>query len=430
MAVGYASINSVVLEISGVVSAQSQDGLFITDVTVDDENTTNGIIESNIMTSTFLTSAIDLGNDLTSKLTIIVSVCNKYSDDRIFNNLRYLDLTEEELGENDDLSNLYSNQDIVIDEDVFSSLRGTKLASNQCMDIPVTFKYLENLENITNSKLSLTMNFKFDDLNKYASNIMYSINSTTGEFENKDSVLDYEVTVTNNNPYSIKYQILGNSTSDILLKGTVSDVEVGANGLSKSTITLTPAREVYDSVSSVSIDLSVQVTEPVILDANNYTISIKPFVKSLSEIILTQNTVIQTTPSYAANVTTKADSGLFKTVDESGTTYYFRGVVDNNYVYFANKLWRIIRINGDGTYRLILDSCAGYIPFSTDSSSLYNVGYMYGSTIRANTNDSNIKAWLENWYITNLDAYDEYIDKDAIFWQDRTMSSTNNVFAA
>ena len=34
--------------------------------------------------------------------------------------------------------------------------------------------------------------------------------------------------------------------------------------------------------------------------------------------------------------------------------YYFRGAVKNNYVEFANKCWRIVRVGGDGSVKLIL----------------------------------------------------------------------------
>ena len=44
---------------------------------------------------------------------------------------------------------------------------------------------------------------------------------------------------------------------------------------------------------------------------------------------------------------------LYKTYDNLGITYYYRGNVDNNYVFFNNKLWRIIRINGDDSIRII-----------------------------------------------------------------------------
>ena len=35
--------------------------------------------------------------------------------------------------------------------------------------------------------------------------------------------------------------------------------------------------------------------------------------------------------------------------DNYGESYYFRGNVQNNYVYFAGFYWRIVRINGDGS---------------------------------------------------------------------------------
>mgnify|MGYP005751292695 CR=1 FL=1 len=41
--------------------------------------------------------------------------------------------------------------------------------------------------------------------------------------------------------------------------------------------------------------------------------------------------------------------------DAYGTSYYYRGNVTNNYVKFADKYWRIIRINGDGSVRVIYD---------------------------------------------------------------------------
>ena len=45
---------------------------------------------------------------------------------------------------------------------------------------------------------------------------------------------------------------------------------------------------------------------------------------------------------------------LASTEDDYGTSYYFRGTVKNNYVEFANKCWRIVRVGGDGSVKLIL----------------------------------------------------------------------------
>ena len=127
-------------------------------------------------------------------------------------------------------------------------------------------------------------------------------------------------------------------------------------------------------------------------------------------------------------------NGVYAAEDDLGTSYYFRGNVDNNYVYFANNWFRIIRINGDGTIRMIYtgnpndSSSQEYISKSAYNSS-YNdnayVGYMYGSAgsstyeaTHANTNDSTIKTVIDSWYQNNLSSYSTYI-ADAIYCNDR-----------
>lgn len=51
----------------------------------------------------------------------------------------------------------------------------------------------------------------------------------------------------------------------------------------------------------------------------------------------------------------KTDEGLIKTEDDDGVSYYFRGSVNNNYVSIEDLLFRIVRINGDGSVKLVLD---------------------------------------------------------------------------
>ena len=43
--------------------------------------------------------------------------------------------------------------------------------------------------------------------------------------------------------------------------------------------------------------------------------------------------------------------------------YYFKGNVQNNYVSFANRIFRIIRINEDNTVKMVLDSNAAIFPW-------------------------------------------------------------------
>ena len=48
------------------------------------------------------------------------------------------------------------------------------------------------------------------------------------------------------------------------------------------------------------------------------------------------------------------EKGLYKTKDNFGTSYYFRGNSSYNYVLFNNMCWRVVRIEGDGGVKIIL----------------------------------------------------------------------------
>ena len=138
---------------------------------------------------------------------------------------------------------------------------------------------------------------------------------------------------------------------------------------------------------------------------------------------------------------------LCKAKDAYGDSYYYRGNVTNNYVKFAGFYWRIIRINGDGTVRVIYDGTSAHANSerSTDrqiGTSAFNdkygdnayVGYMYGKTgastyaeTHANTNNSTIKTYLDTWYENNIKGTtnEQYI-ADNIFCNDRSFASNNS----
>ena len=108
---------------------------------------------------------------------------------------------------------------------------------------------------------------------------------------------------------------------------------------------------------------------------------------SSSEITL-KNKILGASNS---NIVTTGD-GLYSKTTSTGTTYYYKGAVENNYVKFADKVFRIVRINEDGTIRLITqDSVASQKINST--STTYNEMYY---------TNSEIKTAVENWYKTNI----------------------------
>ena len=169
--------------------------------------------------------------------------------------------------------------------------------------------------------------------------------------------------------------------------------------------------------------------------------------------------------------------GIYVSEDDFGTSYYFRGAVENNYVKFGtysfdlylgkdsnsmvvagtncnnipnscskiasmgdDMYWRIIRINGDGSIRMIYTgteafangstgnvSFIGFSPYNINYNDNAYVGYMYGTVgsssyeeTHKNTNNSTIKKFVDNWYETYFNNYTDFL-QDTIYCNDRNV---------
>ena len=150
-------------------------------------------------------------------------------------------------------------------------------------------------------------------------------------------------------------------------------------------------------------------------------------------------------PTFSTVATT--NEGMFAANDNQGTSYYFRGAVNNNWIKYGKDssnndiYWRIIRINGDNSIRMIYSGTSA--PTSSTSvvmtgagsaidRSVYNsgtnyaeyVGYMYQRGYqRNNTNNSTIKTKIDNWFAgTSLKNDSNVVDN--IFCNDRSTSSS------
>ena len=132
------------------------------------------------------------------------------------------------------------------------------------------------------------------------------------------------------------------------------------------------------------------------------------------------------------------EKGIYETQDDDGASYYYRGSVENNYVKFAGYYWRIIRINGDGSIRIIYDGTVahdngetsedrmyGISQFNRDNNDNMYVGYMYTSgNAHGLGTSSTIKTANDNFYTTKLSSYINYLDINAGFCGER--STLNN----
>ena len=211
---------------------------------------------------------------------------------------------------------------------------------------------------------------------------------------------------------------------------------------------------IYADVSKIANDA---------MDASfNGTVSADANQGNIAKVTLTSLNLSPSsgTPNFTKTSIDDKTNGIYSSEDDLGTSYYFRGNVTNNYVKFANKYWRIIRINGDGTIRMIYAGTSahanGYNDYSVNDMSIgtsaFNssrddntyVGYMFGTkgastyaNTHSNTTNSTIKTKLDSWYDTNIvnTGNEKYI-VDAIYCNDRSVSSgtgigtTNTTYAA
>ncbi len=134
------------------------------------------------------------------------------------------------------------------------------------------------------------------------------------------------------------------------------------------------------------------------------------------------------------------NEGMFATTDTYGTAYYYRGAVDNNWLYYNGIYWRIVSIAGNGSIKLLYSGTTAPTEseavvmtgsgteivtneFSSNFDDNAYVGYMYTIGERQGLETSSLaKINLESWYALNMISVDSQID-DNIFCYDRSLTT-------
>ena len=121
--------------------------------------------------------------------------------------------------------------------------------------------------------------------------------------------------------------------------------------------------------------------------------------------------------------TQKTCSSLGGTLASSKATFKLNSTEDIE--------WRIVRINEDGSVRLITENPVGSSVYNPSERDNAYVGYMYGTTgsstyeaTHQNVNNSIMKTYLDNWYNANLNIFSSYFSMDAGFCNDRSVASS------
>jgi len=247
---------------------------------------------------------------------------------------------------------------------------------------------------------------------------------------------------------NIKAEAIGSSAIIYSING----IKIGERLASGETRTITIKIE-YDVNTSV---LPEETSKTLIVSINAVQDIGQTITESEPELVQTEylsSVILKSNKSYADNIASeyvKSETGIDFNLTSSDTngkglyytstntendkkTYYFRGAVDNNYVSFAGQVWRIVRINEDGSIRLILDK--GYTSSKFSEAGTTGVSYMVEEAETGEYNYSQIYRALENYYygysVSNasntLSSKEAYL-ADAGFCNDR--SKVNNSYGA
>ncbi|MCM1053752.1 MAG: hypothetical protein NC483_07255 [Ruminococcus sp.] len=177
--------------------------------------------------------------------------------------------------------------------------------------------------------------------------------------------------------------------------------------------------------------------------------------KTMSELLVThyigRHTRTSENKDFNVPFTETTMGVIYETEDDDGTSYYFAGNPLDNWVEFGGYYWRIIRINGDGSIRLIYqgrtedeigkklapqttgeETQIGTSAFNDEVTDNKFVGYWYEQDVVHGFNiPSTIYGVVNDWYNKHISGknFERYIDRNAGFCNDRTSYVGNYVGA-
>ena len=204
-------------------------------------------------------------------------------------------------------------------------------------------------------------------LNIVAGNLNYKIESSELDSDSvtvpANTSKEIRIKLTSLNEVNSKYELyyILDKTNDKVSVGYSKDTKdnvLGTVEANKNKIITIVIRNDSDTSSKVTFKVlgGLLNNNLALKDGNSLNQEVSIY-RVLSKAILEDNKLITATPNLTTTSNNTSDeSGLYSsTATNTGNpTYYFRGNVENNYVSFAGFTWRIVRINEDGTVRLIM----------------------------------------------------------------------------
>ena len=195
------------------------------------------------------------------------------------------------------------------------------------------------------------------------------------------------------------------------------------------------------TINNLSISYNSETKElqisPFTTKGTKCTLYFDEYVEPVRDVLLANYPTQLTRNNFTSTVTNTTTGTIYYADTSKGRTYYFAGNPTDNWVSFGGFYWRIIRINEDGTIRMIYQGTSANttgtgtqlqeIAFNSSYNNNMYVGYMYGSGVHGLTSSSTIKGILDNWYRDNLATnYGNKIDGNAGFCGDREPSTSTS----
>ena len=271
-----------------------------------------------------------------------------------------------------------------------------------------------------------------------------TITFTTSELKtlNQTSILTYEVTNNSSNydanvtvtcvpktGTTAKYTSVKNKLEN---DSTVVKAKSSVNGTLTVTLNKTTTEDVSEEYTCKLEFNAVERTEIAVGTTDLYN-------------LIKNNADTKTIIDYKVRSGVSGTNGIYMTTQTNGNVpvYYYRGDADkvNNNIIFNNMCWKIIRTTEDNGIKLIYNGTPtdgkcetqtgeatqiGASAFNTSYNDNAYVGYMYGTAgsstyaaTHANTNESTIKKYIDNWYRANFDESATSKLEDTVFCSDR-----------
>ena len=272
-----------------------------------------------------------------------------------------------------------------------------------------------------------------------------TITFTTSELKtlNQTSILTYEVTNNSSNydanvtvtcvpkeGTTAKYTSIKNKLDN---DATVVKAKSSVNGTLTVTLDKVATESVTEEYTCKLEFNAVERTEIAVSGTNLYN-------------LIKNNADTKTIIDYKVRSGVSGTNGIYTTTATVGNVpvYYYRGDANkvNNNIIFNNMCWKIIRTTENNGIKLIYNGvptdgkCETQTGEATQiGASKFNekhddnafVGYMYGTAgsstyqaTHANTNESTIKKYIDNWYKANFDEAVTSKLEDTVFCSDRS----------